>query len=790
MNEHSQEVHSMEKSIKDDLCKSLRACGLPKDRAYPILNKISKWVDSCGVEWTNERLKELHVWYITYLAGKPEIPEWFSHHPDGTPKGEFRFIFGLKNQQLALAILSCHTVFRNKDISTLQWEKLEKALNTEGKTGETLSPSDSSWLASLTGKRRVPQLTLTPIPLDSLTGRTIPVGRSKVHVDPLNKDSYATAYLQTCRTLPKATVRFFHTVGAIDYLPGGQSGKLASLAWDNTQYGDQFWRENVCGHISCIQEASLKARWIANPNRGTQHALRSLQQDWSYSVEKRFRNFDYTLNQEKGVSEVQQALRKGIPLASVDMTSATDLLSVTKSIDLLLLSEFGHSFKDPWWRVGQGLDLTPSTKASEDERNRYVYWRHVNHFLEISQGQWLAPNHKEYSWKQGQPLGTAPSFSLLAYTNNMLARLAYQDCSSNKMLKFYWAVIGDDIVINHELFERYKVRVQEFGGVINPQKTIVSNKLAEFGGHVISATQSSVKRVKWPVLSDNNFIEVASALGPQTVGALLPRQKVMYRTYKHVPGVIVNGPWSMQSHGQPLADRYLWYLIDSGLANPRTEPDKAPKLMGEQLGLYLEYFVREVEPEAGKGGIYTSYLPTRVPKDFQSLDAARLTVHSGDPRKHEGLSTLEYLERNSKGSLKRDLGDALQESLGLEGKVILSDDGYHKYYPRVFPEKLELVNKITGKVHDPNLPWYAYYYGEQNGRKVSIASASYLTKAQDKCFPVFRFYQPKDHGKVVLRSQPGPLTLDESQMWDVRNGKAIIQPSLANTRNKDKDRGR
>nr|QQM16291.1 putative replicase [Monsystermes virus] len=645
----------MDTKVRGCLCKSFRACGLPKDRTHSLLNKISKWVDSCGVEWTSQRLKDYHTWYISYLAGSPVIPEGCAHNKDGTPKGEFRPIFALKNHQLALAVLSGHTVFRNSEISITQWTKLREALNTKGSMCTGLTSGDQQSIASAGPKRRIPTLSLTPVPLDSLTGLTIPVGRSKVHVDPINRDSYALAYLQTCKTIPQHTVRFYLTAGVGEYLPGGKDGILAREVWNPSN--PEFWQENVCGHISCVQEPSLKARWIANPNRGMQHALRSLQHDWEDSVVRRFSTQDCTLNQERGCKDVMSELKQGRTLASVDLTSATDLLSVDKGIDILLLREFGYSYEDPWWRVGQGVDLTPNPKSTKDEQNRYLYWLHVKHFKQTALGDWLAPDHQVYSWKQGQPLGTAPSFSLLAYTNNALAAMSANDCGVKDP---FWRVIGDDIVMRVEMFERYKERVQEFGGVINLQKTIVSNRLAEFGGRVIEPSGISVKRIKWPVLSDNTFIEVCSALGQQSVGMLRPRQRRAFSEYKYVPGYVVNGPWSQQSHGQPLDKRYFWYLEYSGLCVPRIEPDKIPKLMGDKLGLYLGKFIKEVVPSAKVGpGEILGFLPTKVPNDFQSLDAASIAPRSGDPRLTNGETTLEMTERVSKRHRKAKFEDVM-----------------------------------------------------------------------------------------------------------------------------------
>jgi len=679
----------MEKSTKDDLCKSLRACGLPQSRAYPLLNKISKWVDSCGIEWTVQRLKEYHTWYITYLAGDPQIPDWCKHHSDGIPKGEFKFIFNLKNHQLALAILSCHTVFRNKEISIQQWDKLREALNTEEVMGKGLSPSDIQVVKN-TSKRKVPHLNLTPVPLDSLTALTVTVGRSKVHLDPLNKDSYATAYLRTVQTMPRQTVKLYFTAGVPEYLPGGKDGYLAREMW-NPQT-PELWQENVCGHISCVQEPSLKARWIANPNRAMQHALRSLQRDWEEAVKRNFPQ-DCTLNQEKGWKDVQQMLAKGKMLASVDLSTATDLLSRDMSIDLLLINEFGHSFDDPWWREGQGLDLCPKLSSPKEVQDRYLYWRHVDHFKAIAQGDWYAPDKEVYTWKQGQPLGTAPSFALLAYTNNSLAALSARDIGMRK--EAFWRVIGDDIVMSAEMFDRYKERVQEFGGRINLQKTIVSCKVAEFGGRVIEPAQSSLKRIKWPVFSDETFIEVCSALGQQSVGALLPRQRRAYHEYKYVPGTVVNGNWSHNSHGEPLVDRYTWYLIDSGLDMPRTEPDEAPKLMGVQLGNYLEHFIKEAEPSAavGPGNIH-GFLPSKVPSDFQSLDAATIVPKSGDPRLPTGITTLKWLERNSKDSLKRHYVDFVRDSLSPDDLVIETGGKLAIFYAVCGDGKLSGPNQL------------------------------------------------------------------------------------------------
>ena len=601
----------MNKIMQTNLCKSIRACGLPRRESLIIVNTIVKWYDSSGPEWTNQRLKDLKQWYETTLAGAPEPPPWFRHGKDNLPLGIWSYLWKAKNPSKVLAVLSANTLFKEKSLSQTQRNKFLSALAGNG-LKDSLPGNFTATLGILEEIEHLPKIRVTSLEeklptLDCITASVIPVHDTEA----LHVSTYADrvqAFRQSWQSVPDATLQFLDDTDHLDWIPVERMGGFGL---------DIIPKTEVVGRIGLIQEPALKLRAVANPNRVSQAFCEPLARIWEQVIKSL--PTDCTYNQERGVRWVQTQLKSGISLSGSDLTSATDLLSLEGS-----------------------LAFAKSYLHFQDEDVLYKYRMHVKHFKSLSRGLWFMkdePNNRFVKWEQGQPLGLSPSFRLLAIVNNSLGLIAaYLAGIDNPFDAF--RVIGDDIIMKTEMASNYNRLVTSIGGEINLSKTLESNQVAEFAGRVILPNYVSLKTYKFKDPSDTNFMSYVSNLGLQSKGLLRPRQRKVFEAFKYVPGFVVPGPWVQDSYGEPLSTRLGWYLTASGLDDRPLDPD--PKVeTTEQMLLKLQLSRPDSSYEMWD-------LPWPISQEeedaYLASEFSTEARPSGDPRLANGKSTLQVLE--------------------------------------------------------------------------------------------------------------------------------------------------
>lgn len=598
----------MNKTIQANLCKGLRACGIPRDKVYQILNTVEKWYDSNGPEWTNARIKDLRQWYETSLTGKPNPPEWFKHSKEGLPLGIWKWVFNLPKAK-ALGVLALNTCFYETRLSSTQEKKFLHGLRGNGtQDPEALSGlmRESAMIISLRLRKQMPKITF-PTVFD-MTG-SIPVhdGRSTVRPDE-NLGEALKALQMSWRSVPQVTFDFLVDQDLLRYMPMEVLGNEYQLELERPH-------DRCVGRVSVLQQPQLKARIVGNPNRVMQVTLEPLKT--VYMTAARKLPTDVTHDQESGVNWVQEQLRQGKELAGSDLTSASDLLDVRLCL-ALVNATFGFT-------------------------NIAGYQEYTDYYLKVCRSSWYCPSlNCEVKWEQGDVLGTGPSFGLLTLSNNAAAFHAHQIAVKRGLLpndsQWYdcFRVVGDDIVMVSEMEPIYSEIIRALGGEINHSKTLKSNRVAEFAGRVITSDGVYLKAIKYCEPSDNSFMSYVAQLGDQAKFFLLPKQRRVYDLLKEVPGIVVPGPWMPDSYGIPLGQRYSWYLCEVEPALRRAKPD----LQTSDYSMVLLKAQLSME-EAGscdKGFdeplIDDGYLPSQVTPTFKV---------GGDPRLTEGKSMLDVL---------------------------------------------------------------------------------------------------------------------------------------------------
>jgi len=496
-------------SIESDACKTVRSLGFSKDRTHAIINGLSRALRDNGPEWLVSRVNNLRDYYVD--AENSEFPAWIAkkRRKDGAwrPKGWLGQVVGAHTDHRSVVTL-LSTVSKAVVLS----EPTNKQL-TKWK-GAVVDPPEP--VGSLTRRAGV----TSPFPLngfedalrrewlnrpffgpDSIGGTRIPIGFETMSIK-LDKEGFPMvgdlhrAWELSLSHAPSMAWSFQDQLSpSITGLSTHQSKVLInamrksapdSKSRPKTARNGRLVKRSgrpslpnpdyPIGSISFLQQESAKLRAVANPNRFVQWQNEPLQRVLSQWVNSREGVF--VLDQEAGIQWIQDQLIKGEHLTSADLSSASDTLDYKQITDLMKSDEF------------------PLLKLS------------VEYFERCSSAPWALSDWKAREitdlttvrWKQGQPLGLAPSFSLLTATNLMAAHSAVME-NGGYSDSVPYAIVGDDIVIHSRYAEGYARAISALGGVANIEKSMSSDVRAEFCSRIIE--KDRVYRLKPRYILDN-----------------------------------------------------------------------------------------------------------------------------------------------------------------------------------------------------------------------------------------------------------------------------------------------
>jgi hypothetical protein len=254
------------------------------------------------------------------------------------------------------------------------------------------------------------------------------------------------------------------------------------------------------GEVHFLQEPGYKLRSIASPYRLFQLASEPLKNSLGKIVSNL--EWDCTHNQEKAHPVIQELLNNNETVYSVDLSSATDYFPLNLQITVLE-QIFGKN-------------------------NPYI-----SLFEEISKSNWHS-DVGDIRWNKGQPLGFNPSFFAFTLTHGLLL----QTLSGKRHWNHEFFVVGDDVIItNKKLFDSYTKTLQLLGCPYSTDKTLISNKLAEFAGKVITP-DLVLPQLKWRDISDDNFLDLARFIGRKIRLLLTKKQNAVLDVFAHIPDFI------------------------------------------------------------------------------------------------------------------------------------------------------------------------------------------------------------------------------------------------------------
>lgn len=502
--------------IATQVCKSIRRLGLSASKEHQIENNLMRQLESCGPEFVISRMKELKQWRMDAISKETyTAPPWHKHSKGCRPKPTswesqlwvkddktFFCLVGAILQSIELA-----------DLTKSQANKWVKGVRCERE-------SDTAHVAPLRASEKVKQQLENRLeakwhqrqffsPAD-ITATRIPTGDTfmKIHRrndDPTKVDivDLYSAWIMSVNTASPFALQFIQDINycdprcsspesqaSFDTFVNSLKDKQAELA----MYSGYDWKSHSefnskeagyscsVGHLGFLQKPGGKLRTVANPNRFNQWCLNPLGEVLGDYVNSRPGVF--VKNQQGGVRKLQELLKQGYTIRSYDLSAATDTLDWKSFIS--------ETFS---------MDLDDD---SIDTKYPLLH-RSLQLFSDITRSEWCVPDNvrsclnlpdNRISFTVGQALGLRPSFpilSLMEWSAGYAAVLQYNREHPGEEFDLKdppFCNVGDDFACVSEISPYYEKWIKSMNGRLNLDKTLSSDKYAEFCSQLITTTDS------------------------------------------------------------------------------------------------------------------------------------------------------------------------------------------------------------------------------------------------------------------------------------------------------------
>ena len=612
-------------SVTTAVCKSLQSIGLSPRIEHQIENALAIQVQSSGPEYLLGRLSDLTDWRKMHMRGDTSYhPEWHAyknHNGRCTPTDPIGSqLWPLKDKAFFAAV----GALRKSVLLTVPTEKqLTKWL--DGVRCENKSTDRGIGFECPFSLRQRLELEIKAawngrhwFDVSDITGTNIP-GSDKFMTVKIDKDSckkdplsLLSAYGFSVSTAPLFVWKFLEDINAPARMgkgvdcPTDLSSSLSELIdsklcnqalQDEATMGSSFIDEDSyeealkyrnsnfgflhsVGNIGFLEQEAGKLRTVANPNRLVQYVNVPLGEAFS----RCFYNHDgiYVRDQQGGMLWAQSKLREGISLSSFDMSSATDRLDYSKWLHEYFQSVYDYPKMYPM--LSRSLELFEDTASAN--------WGIPGHIADL-----CGITGNEIGWTVGQPLGLRPSFPLLTMMNASFAKSAIKQVDG-MVTPGHFACVGDDLIIETKYADAYMERVTDFNGKINNDKTMVSDRYAEFCSHLITRSCYYPLKPRFITETDGSFQNVEKF----TTSGLHPK----------VPA------WVRALH-----DAIAGYHLD-GFNTIKYSNSTTPKSLLERLGVNtLIEVIKPASPDTEKVSLQTLFLRAEKQRESSEMPKAK-----------------------------------------------------------------------------------------------------------------------------------------------------------------------
>lgn len=552
-----------------DLIRRLRSIGLANNQARQIVAQFQSWRESSGDEWVCSHLKDLKVDLIRHIGGLPPIAPWIKRRKDKvTPAGPFGSLWAIARNKpfTALNAINIYTsliyepVSGQPSITPKQLQGFEDAVHRPRVSPEAtlayrqlVKDVPMEWHSS---PPRFKAPALLDVPVKPYKRSPIPfrglVPKESVFPRALTVLSLAPSFywkhralLDSALGIVKDLVPMLDPKGGPVWVDDNDPIPVLLNKIQENLNKDGFRdapEDVIAGQVSFIQDSGYKLRHIFVTNELLQIASLPLQE--FLMSELREIPQDATYDQDAGVRRVQEFLRQGITAHSFDLQKCSD--NLPRSFQILLFRQLGLGEEWISW-------FSDVTSARWQITGRLPVRRPdgaITKFLPAS-AAWHYPTRGNIFMRMtvGQQLGFGPSFPAFALLHHSIIRGLGRKLGR----PLQYVLLGDDVVIfDDALAAAYKGFLTDCGVPISTTKTIVSERIAEFAGRVITPDKV-VSTYKWRGrCSDNNFLDICKALGPRSLGMLRPRQRFIAEVLGWIPEPFGLG-WNPQ--GLPYSQR-------------------------------------------------------------------------------------------------------------------------------------------------------------------------------------------------------------------------------------------
>jgi len=618
----------MNNEQSSNVCKTVRSLGFSAKRAACCAKYAEKQIQSMGPEAFLGRLKDLESYYTD--PDNASFPRWMSkkRRPDGLyrPKGDLGQLVGTntKRETVITILGSVRTSIVLKEPTKKQLDKFVTAVaNPPIPANVDFDPcgleKDAHWFEHRLKKKWQNREFFGPGDVD---GTRIPYGSKSLSIrykndsktgcrTPVRNPAHVMRAWDLSITLAPACCWSF--LDSIQYtIPDTRPeqsrvvyNKRRKQAFDSGKRHPTVGKKSrtkvlesktlPIGHISFLQKPAGKLRTVANPNRLAQWEVEPLGEvlsDWVNSQPG-----VYVLDQEAGIEKVQSWLKDGEVLVSADLSSASDTLDYRRVL--------GPLFRQPQ------NSLTRKSLEFFDRLSK-MPWYLSSDVARQKLGK------ETISWKQGQPLGLRPSFPILTITNLTAAQNAVLHVDGEISEDVPFVIVGDDIVIKQKYAEKYAEIIGSIGGIANIDKSMVSDKQAEFCSRLI--TPEKVIRLKPRWLEDD---PIQNILTYQDTGLDVEVKGWIRKLAKHT-------------------GRYS--LVESGLI-PQFHPDTAAKLLEKEV---VHAYLEEISHGEGYDAnatltMETLFLRSIVDQQAKIPKIKQMKLIDGKPQEVESLLSRKVL---------------------------------------------------------------------------------------------------------------------------------------------------
>jgi hypothetical protein len=345
-------------------------------------------------------------------------------------------------------------------------------------------------------------------------------------------------------------------------------------------------------------------RDIAVPNRFIQGALVPAA-DRMYNLVRSLPQ-DATFDQDRFDRKLQNRVNNpNLYAGSVDLSKATDNLPFNWGREIVSVLQRLYGISPEVLMLRSIYEISLSEREREKEKREIAFKRSFALFETVARAKWLDEGFLT-EWQVGQPLGSLPSFAMLAITHNLFTESL---CASLGYAHSPYVILGDDIVIlNRRIRKRYIRELISRGIPLSLHKSF-EGRLSEFAGktyvrNCVPFYCSDHNPVTW-----NSLFDWQRTTGIRIPWMYLPRS-IKSKIYKIVRRAIATGDSHECGKDKPSKNSVTKLAVSAYELVQTCEvygrgshiyPVRDSEEMSERMSRYFEYRITDNQlPDAVK----------------------------------------------------------------------------------------------------------------------------------------------------------------------------------------------